>query len=144
MTEATMGVQEWLARWTSDSYAYLTTIGRRSGRPHRIEIWFAVENERLYLMSGGRDRSDWVRNLQANLRVTIELGVETRAGVARILQEGTAEDQRARDLLVAKYATPTNPLDDWKQRSLAIAVDFPEDAGEARESGIEPGLKDLR
>jgi deazaflavin-dependent oxidoreductase (nitroreductase family) len=127
MTEATIDLQEWLTRWTNDPYAYLTTIGRRSGQPHRIEIWFGVDNGRLYLLSGGRDRSDWVRNLQANPRVTIELGVETRAGTARILQAGTEEDQRARDLLVAKYATPANPLEDWKRRSLAVAIEFPAD-----------------
>ena len=137
MTEATLGVQEWLARRASQPYAYLTTIGRRTDRPHRIEIWFAAEDGRMYLLSGGRDRSDWVRNLQANAQVTVELGVETRAGTARILQAGTAEDQQARDLLVAKYATPTNTLDDWKRRSLAMAVEFPVDANEAHAHRIE-------
>jgi deazaflavin-dependent oxidoreductase (nitroreductase family) len=131
MIEATWEVQVWLARWASKPYAYLTTIGRRTGRPHRIEIWFAVEDGRVYLLSGGRDRSDWVRNLQANAQVTVELGLETRAGTARILQAGTVEDQQARELLVAKYATSTNTLDDWKQRSQAVAVEFPVDANRA-------------
>ena len=130
MIEATLDVEQWLARWASKPYAYLTTTGRRTGRPHRIEIWFAAENERLYLLSGGRDRSDWVRNLQANAQVTVELGLETRSGTARILEDGTAEDRHARDLLVAKYSTPTNTLEDWKRRSLAVAVEFPE-AGNA-------------
>jgi deazaflavin-dependent oxidoreductase (nitroreductase family) len=132
MTETTMSVQDWLTHWAGTPFAYLTTIGRRSGQPHLIEIWFAVENERLYLMSGGRDRSDWVRNLQANPLVMIELGGETRAGMARTVPEGTAEDQRVRELLVGKYATPSNPLEDWKRRSLAVAVEFSTDTSEAR------------
>jgi deazaflavin-dependent oxidoreductase (nitroreductase family) len=125
MIDATSGVQQWLARSGSEPYAYLTTIGRRTGRPHRIEIWFAPEGGRMYLLSGGRDRSDWGRTRQANPRGTVGLGGETRAGTARILRAGTAEDERARELLVARYASPANTLDDWKRRSLAVAVEFP-------------------
>jgi deazaflavin-dependent oxidoreductase (nitroreductase family) len=125
LTENPQLVQDWLARWASEPYAYLTTIGRATGQPHRIEIWFAVDHGRLFMLSGGRDRSDWVRNLQANPHVRIELGDEVREGVARLLQEGTAEDALARDLLVAKYATPGNPLDDWKRRSLPVVIELP-------------------
>jgi hypothetical protein len=64
MTEATRGAQPWPTRWAGEPYAYLTTVGRRTGRFHRIEIWFAVQDGRMYLLSGGRERSDWVRNLQ--------------------------------------------------------------------------------
>lgn len=60
------GAQPSLARWAAEPFACLTAIGRQSGSPHRIEIWFAIENGRVCLLSGGRDRSDWVRNLQAN------------------------------------------------------------------------------
>src|SRR5579872_4366747 len=102
------GEQQRLARWASKPYAYLTTIGRRTGRPHRIEIWFAAEDGRAYLLAGGRERSDWVRNLQTNAHVTVELGDETHAGTVRVLQAGTVEDQRARELLVGKYAEGDN------------------------------------
>ena len=119
--------QQWLERWSSEPYLYLTTTGRRTGRPHRIEIWFAAQDGRLYLLSGGRERSDWVRNLQANPEVTIELGYETRVGVARVLQVKTAEDHLARKLLVGKYATSANALDGWKRRSLPVAIEFPAD-----------------
>lgn len=122
MTEAPFGVHQWLERWSSAPFAYLTTIGRRTGRPHRIEIWFGVDGGRLYLLSGGRDRSDWVRNLHANPQVTVDLGGETHPGVARILQAGTAADQQARELLVSKYRDGDN-LDDWGRTSLAIEVE---------------------
>ena len=120
-----------LETWSGEPYAYLTTIGRSSGRPHRIEIWFAAHEGRIWLMSGGRDRSDWVRNLMANPRVTIELGGEARTGVARVLRPETEEDALARELLVAKYATPANPLDHWKRRSLPVVIEF-RDAGATR------------
>lgn len=124
VTEGTTGARPWLERWADAPFTYLTTTGRRSGQPHRIEIWFAVDDGRLYLLSGDRDRSDWVRNLIANPRVTIELGDETRAGIARVLEPGTAEDRLARELLVAKYRKGSS-LDDWDRTSLPVAIDFP-------------------
>jgi deazaflavin-dependent oxidoreductase (nitroreductase family) len=123
VTEASHDTQQWLTRWASEPYAYLTTIGRQSGRPHRIEIWFAAEDGRVYLLSGGRERSDWVRNFQVNERVTVELGNETHAGVARVLQPGTVEDQRARELLVSKYREG-NDLDEWGRTALPVVIEF--------------------
>ena len=134
MTEATQGEQQWLARWASEMYAYLTTIGRQTGRPHRIEIWFAAEDGRVYLLAGGRERSDWVRNLQANAHVTLELGDETHAGVARVLQPGTPEDQRARALLVGKYRAGDN-LDEWGRTALAVVIEFSADGDPASDTG---------
>lgn len=115
--------QRWLERWAAAPYAYVTTVGRRSGRPHRIEIWFGVKDGRLYLLSGGRERSDWVRNLQANGRVTVELGDETHVGMARTVQPGSGEDARARDLLVRKYREGNN-LDTWGRTALPVAIEF--------------------
>ncbi len=126
MTEATRDVQPWPARWADDTYAYLTTIGRRTGRPHRIEIWFAAQDGRVYLLAGGRERADWVRNLRANPRVTLELGDETHAGAARVLPAGTAEDRRARELLVGKYRRG-GELDEWGRTALAVVIEFAAD-----------------
>jgi deazaflavin-dependent oxidoreductase (nitroreductase family) len=115
----------WPARWAGESVLYLTTRGRRSGRPHRVEIWFAARDGRLYLLAGGRERADWVRNLRAHPSVTVEIGAETRAGRARFPAPGTPEDQRARDLLLAKYAGAEDDLDAWARTALAVMIDFP-------------------
>jgi deazaflavin-dependent oxidoreductase (nitroreductase family) len=116
--------QPWPARWATESFLYLTTIGRRTGRRHRIEIWFAEHDGRLYVMSGGRDRADWVRNLKANQRVTVELGDESHPAIARAVEPDTAEDQLARELLVNKYADSEDNLDEWGRASLPIAIEF--------------------
>ena len=123
MTEAAQGDQEWPERWAGEAYAYLTTIGRRTGRPHRIEIWCAAEDRRVYLLSGGREQSDWVRNLQADAQVTVQLGDETHTGTAHVLQPGTVEDQRARELLVGKYRG-SDDLDDWGRTALPVMITF--------------------
>ncbi len=77
----------------------------------------------MYLLSGGRDRSDWVRNLQVNGDVNVELGGETHPGTAQIVDAGTEEDQRARELLVAKYREGDN-LDEWGRTSLPVVIRF--------------------
>jgi deazaflavin-dependent oxidoreductase (nitroreductase family) len=113
-------------RWATEPFLYLTTIGRRTGRLHRIEIWFAVHDGRLYLMSGGRDRADWVRNLKATQRVTVELGDERHQGIARPVEPDTADDRLARDLLVHKYADSEDNLEEWGRTSLPIVIEFPQ------------------
>lgn len=109
----------------AEPFCYLTTTGRRSGRPHEIEIWFGAAGPTLYLLAGGRDRSDWVRNLQANPSVQVRIGGRSFAAHARILGGGTEEDVAARALLVGKYQTPgTEDLRGWGEASLAIALDL--------------------
>jgi deazaflavin-dependent oxidoreductase (nitroreductase family) len=106
-------------------YAYLTTTGRRSGRPHRIEIWFALVDGVVFFLSGGGDRSDWVRNL-VSPEVVVELGNERRTRPARVVTDGN-EDRLARAALVSKY-TPRyrGDLEEWGRTSLPIAVDWTE------------------
>jgi deazaflavin-dependent oxidoreductase (nitroreductase family) len=55
-------------------YLYLTTIGRKSGTPHQIEIWFVAHDGAYYLVSGGGEKSDWVKNIIANPSVTVSVG----------------------------------------------------------------------
>ncbi len=90
-----------IEQWSGEPYAYLTTIGRRTGQPHRIEIWFAVHDGRVFLMAGSRDRADWVRNVMANGQVRIELGDGTFDGTARVVPPDAEEDSLARGWLTS-------------------------------------------
>jgi deazaflavin-dependent oxidoreductase (nitroreductase family) len=110
-------------RLGAEEYCYLTTTGRISGRPHRIEIWFAHHDGIVYLLSGDRDRADWVRNLMVSPDVTIEIGDRRWTTRARVLDAGTDEDELARDLLVAKYQPGYGEdLSGWRRDSLPVAV----------------------
>jgi deazaflavin-dependent oxidoreductase (nitroreductase family) len=107
-----------------DDYCYLTTTGRRSGRPHRIEIWFAADGSTLYLLAGGGRSADWVQNLAAEARVVVELGGEERPARARIVDRPD-EVERARSLVFAKYAPRTgDDLRRWRDTALPVAVDL--------------------
>ena len=80
-------------------FCHLTTTGRRTGHPHTIEIWFALDDDHVYLLSGGGDASDWVRNLRANPTVG----------------------------LLEKYSTRyEGDLAEWGRTSLPVAIDLPE------------------
>lgn len=105
-------------------YCYLTTIGRTSGEPREIEIWFAMDGETLYMLSGGRDRSDWVKNLQREPRVRVRVGGEASNGRARVVDD-PAEDALARRLLFEKYSPRySGDLERWRGEALPIAVDL--------------------
>jgi deazaflavin-dependent oxidoreductase (nitroreductase family) len=108
---------------TDEDFCYLTTVGRVTGRPHEIEIWFALEGYTLYMLSGGRDRSDWVKNLRHNPEVTVRIGGERFDGQARVV-EGIEEDDLARRLLVEKYEREPGSLANWRRTALPVAVDL--------------------
>jgi deazaflavin-dependent oxidoreductase (nitroreductase family) len=107
-----------------EQYCYLTTTGRVTGRPHRIEIWFAIDGRTLYMLSGGGQRSDWVKNLGRTPAVSVELGTARFEGRARIVANA-AEDERARALVYEKYAGGYGgDLSGWRSSAVPIAVDL--------------------
>lgn len=111
---------------TDIPFAYLTTTGRRTGAPHRIEIWFARHERTLYFLAGGGRSSDWVANLVESPRVHIEVGDVSTPATARLIDD-PAEDRLARDLVFEKYQ-PGNEgdLTRWRAGALPVAVDLPE------------------
>jgi deazaflavin-dependent oxidoreductase (nitroreductase family) len=110
---------------TGDDFCYLTTRGRVSGHPHEIEIWFALEGRTLYLLSGGGERSDWVRNLRAEPAVTVRLRDTTYDATARVVEDGD-ESERGRGLVFEKYQPRySGSLERWRRESLLVAIDVP-------------------
>jgi deazaflavin-dependent oxidoreductase (nitroreductase family) len=110
-----------------DEYCYLTTTGRRTGRPHRIEIWFGQRDRTFYLLSGGGDRADWVRNLIADPTVRFEVGGQVMDATARLVEDPD-EDALARRLLAAKYQGWQEGADmsEWARTALPVAIDVTE------------------
>jgi len=108
-----------------EDYCYLTTRGRVTGRPHEIEIWFALvpEAQTLYMLSGGGDRSDWVKNVRRDPEVEVSIADERLRGRAREARD-TEEDELARRLLVEKYESSPGRLENWRRRALPVVVDL--------------------
>lgn len=63
---------------TRDRTVDITTVGRRSGQPRRIETWFYNVDGRIYL-SGTPGRRDWYANLAANPEFTFHLKESVKA-----------------------------------------------------------------
>jgi deazaflavin-dependent oxidoreductase (nitroreductase family) len=116
-------------QFAGEDFCYLTTTGRVSGRPHTIEIWFALDGHVLYMLSGGRDSADWVKNLMRWPEVTVRLRDVVYPGRARVVEEGGEEDALARRIVVQKYQPGYGEdLSGWGRESLVVAVDL-EDGG---------------
>ena len=108
----------------AEDYCYLSTIGRVSGKPHTVEIWFAIDGPALYILAGGRERADFVRNAMRNSVVFVRIAQTEFGGQARIVPPGP-EDERARNLLLEKYTPRSDSaLEEWGREALVFAVDL--------------------
>ena len=105
-------------------FCYVTTTGRTTGKLHRIEIWFAAapDADTIFMLSGGRDRADWVRNLVTSPRCTVDVGDARFVGYGRVI-EGTDQDEVARTLVHDKYAH-SGELASWRASALPVAIDL--------------------
>ena len=114
-------------RLKEEDFAYLTTTGRKSGRPHRIEIWFAIDDGKLFLLSGGGAKADWVKNIRKNGAVRVQVGTRSTPARARIARAGK-EDSRARELLDEKYMgwKPGKKLSSWARGATPVVIDLPD------------------
>ncbi|MBV9452863.1 MAG: nitroreductase family deazaflavin-dependent oxidoreductase [Rubrobacter sp.] len=108
--------------WAGEEYCYLTTAGRRTGCPHEVELWFALYDGRVYIVSGGGDRADWVKNLRVDPSVTIRVGSASREATAKVL--GNREYHPARQNLAAKYSgwREGEALPGWAKRGMLIEL----------------------
>ena len=107
-------------------YCWLTTTGRRSGRARTVELWFALEGTTIYMLAGGRDSADWVRNVQVQPRVRLRLGSTDFEAIARLDVEGSEAEPHVRRLLAAKYQgwQGGRPLTRWAREALPVAFDI--------------------
>jgi deazaflavin-dependent oxidoreductase (nitroreductase family) len=82
----------------------MTTIGRRSGKPSRIETGFFRHNGAYYL-SGLPGKRDWYANLRANPDFTIHLKQGATADIAATAHPVTdpAERESVIRMLVTKW-----------------------------------------
>jgi deazaflavin-dependent oxidoreductase (nitroreductase family) len=68
---------------------YLTTVGRRTGLPREIEIWFVVRCERLYLFAETGEAAGWVKNIRHNPKVTVRIEEWQIGATARVIGRHT-------------------------------------------------------
>jgi deazaflavin-dependent oxidoreductase (nitroreductase family) len=113
-----------LGQLADEDFCYLTTTGRTSGKVHTIEIWFALHKQTIYLLSGGGERSDWIKNARHSSDVQVRIQTTHFAGKARFITS-TEEDALARQLVYDKYAPrDSDDLTGWARTSFPLAIDL--------------------
>ena len=96
----------------SDPFLYLTTTGRKSGKPHQIEIWFVAYAGCYYLVTEDPEQSDWVKNIRHNPAITLSVGsrdANVIAGTGRPLDR--AQEPQLADAIAALM----NAKYDWSE-----------------------------
>ena len=111
-----------------EDYCYVTTTGRVTGNPHEIEIWFGMIGETIYLLSGGGDKSDWVKNMRVQPKVKVRIAKRQFTGKARF-DLSAEEESRARRLLAGKYQgwREGRKLSEWAREALPVAIQLKEE-----------------
>ena len=85
-----------------DQFLYLETTGWKTGRRHRIEIWFVEHNGRHYVMSEGGKHAHWVQNIMRNPQVSFSVAGRSIAGAAKVAETGPVAS-KVKKLMKGKY-----------------------------------------
>jgi deazaflavin-dependent oxidoreductase (nitroreductase family) len=104
----------------------ITTTGRRSGRPRRIEIVFHNIGGRVYI-SGipARNKRDWLLNLEANPDFTFHLKGRLKADLPATARVITDETERRKVLPDVARNWGRDDLEQMVRYSPLIEVTFP-------------------
>ena len=114
-------VQEALA---NDRTIDITTIGRNSDLPRRIETWFYRVDGQIYL-TGSPGRRDWYANLVTNPDFTFHLKQSVAADLpARATPITDPEQKRAIFARILSDLGGTENLEAWLDGSPLMAVHF--------------------
>jgi deazaflavin-dependent oxidoreductase (nitroreductase family) len=122
----------------AEDFCYLTTIGRKTGESHEIEIWFGSDpaHSVIYVMAGAGVKSDWVANLVAEPHVTLRIANTSWRAIAHVVED-PMEDALARRLVGHKYVSRgvLTADDEWNTTALPVAIEInPRDDNGLRES----------
>jgi deazaflavin-dependent oxidoreductase (nitroreductase family) len=104
----------------------ITTVGRRSGQPQRIEIWFRRVNQRTYI-TGTPGARDWYANMLANPQFTFHLKHSLQADLparARPVLDEAERRQILADPVMAWYHGQVNSLEALVAGSPLVEVLF--------------------
>ncbi len=102
----------------------ITTIGRNSGLPRRIETWFYRVDDQIYL-TGSPGRRDWYANLLANPNFTFHLKQSIAADLpARATPITDPVERRAIFERILSDLGGTENLEGWLEGSPLMAVRF--------------------
>ncbi len=114
-----------LAKLASQKFIHLTTKGRRTGKLHTVELWFAVSDGKVYLSHEGKE-TDWMMNINQNTQVSFEIGGKVFTGNGRYIKDPSDETRSAKVALYEKYygKAAKEVIEDWFSLSRLVAIEI--------------------
>jgi deazaflavin-dependent oxidoreductase (nitroreductase family) len=87
----------------------LETTGRKTLKPRRTPVGAQVEGDSLWIVAEHGRRADYVRNIEANPRVSVKIGRRWRTGTGQTLPDDDPRE-RLRKMSRAKLGLRLNTL----------------------------------
>ena len=111
----------------------ITTTGRNSGQPRRIEVWRYRYDNRIFL-SGSPGTRDWYANLLVKPEFTFHLKGSVQADLPAIAHPVTDETERRKVMpsIHDELGRGAGDLEEFVARSPLVEVEFPDTADTSR------------
>ena len=106
----------------------ITTTGRKTGQPRRIEIVFHAIDGRTYISGFPRPRKrDWLKNMEAHPDFTFHLKQDVKVDIPARARTITDPAERRRLLThIQKNTWPQVDLEDAVKMSPLVEITFPD------------------
>ena len=90
---------------SQSQFLYLTTKGWKSGKLHKIEIWFVEQNKKYYILSERKKKAHWVQNILNDPTISFQVDNQIFNGYGRVIENVVEEDLilRVSELMDKKY-----------------------------------------
>ncbi|MSQ61363.1 MAG: DUF385 domain-containing protein [Dehalococcoidia bacterium] len=110
---------------SKDTLIDITTTGRKSGQPRRIEIAFILEGDGLYITATPDRRRNWFANMRADPRFTFHLKQSLQRDIPATATPITDVTERRAfftSQLGERWTQFKDDLEDWIARSPLVRV----------------------
>ena len=106
-----------------ERFIRITTRGRKTGRPHEVELWFAFADGKIFLSHEG-ELTDWMKNIEANQKVSGKIGSVRFESSGRLVKKGDAARELGEKALYEKYygKAGREVIEDWFSLSSLIEI----------------------
>lgn len=77
-------------RFVGNQIMLITTTGRKTGRRYTTPVGYVKTGEYLYAITrGGAEASNWIRNVQKNPEVKLQIGDNVMSATGEVLEDPT-------------------------------------------------------
>lgn len=86
-------LERFLSEHHKDYSIWLTTYGRKTGKPRLVQVWFAYINGEFYVMARHGLEAWWAKNILKNPKVIVNIGGRALKGTAQLIEDRELTDE---------------------------------------------------